>query len=202
MEEKKRRRNCADRMRAEAMTRKIHRRKRVDPAMSVLIKMLWLMSFTLNLLPPVLEISLRRRRLPLIPEPPAPPVAPVLFVSRSYKYTPSWNRLVRDLARPVAQAQALEQIRARLPTSLMPWIDYVVESSDWSSLRAFSFTGATDKTVAAGATLAAAQWQDAKDQRAKEIKIEIEGGAKGAGSSDGPGHGNDDDGTTKPKLPK
>ncbi|MCO5733778.1 hypothetical protein [Rhizobium sp. SSA_523] len=173
------RRNCADRARAEAMTRKIHRRKRFDPAMSVFIKMLGLASFVINLLPEfgsTTSISL--------PEPPRPePVREPLPETepRTYRLAPSWPRLMKDLARPVARSMAAGELYARLPVEVRPWLDEVVKTEDWSSLRFFAKSGATDEMASAGALAAFRRWKADKETEVQEVlDATAKGGKAGA----------------------
>lgn len=177
------RRNCADRLRAEAMTRKIHRRKRFDPAMAVFIKMLGLLSVAINLFP---DFSASSISLPESPrsEPvrdPRPEPEP-----RSYKRAPSWPLLMKDLARPVAQQMATAELYARLPVEVRPWLDQVVKDSDWSALRPFAQSGATDKTASVAAIAAFRKWKADKEADAKEVlEAAADGGKAGAGTKPG-----------------
>lgn len=199
------RRNCADKARGEMMLRKIHRNRRIDPAMAVIIQMLGLTSFLFRLLPPMPEIVFVPRLCPPVPEPPPePPAVPERVVRRVYKTSPSWPMLFRDLKRGVAHDQALEHIRARLPSSVGPWLDHIDSEKEYGLLQPYVVSGATDATVAAGVLAAAKDWQDAKNARAKKLAADRDG-VKGAGSAAAPGTGDDDDDdddTTKPKVPK
>lgn len=178
------RRNCADKLRAEALTRKIHRRKKIDPAMSIFIKMLGLTSFMINLFPDFgtsASISL--------PEPPrAEPIRepPPEREPRTYKRAPSWPLLMKDLARPVARQMATAELYARLPVEVRPWLDEVVKAEDWSSLRPFAQSGATDETASASAIAAFRRWKADRDADAKEaLEAAADGGKVGAGTKPG-----------------
>jgi len=179
------RRNCADRLRAEAMTRKIHRRKRIDPAMSAFIQLLGLTSFLINLFPPLPAIG--RAAAEPLPEPPRPvPVQLSEPEPRSYKHAPSWPKILSDLARPIARPMATAELYARLPVEVRPWLDQVVKDLDWAALRSFARSGATDKTASAAAIAAFRKWQADKDADAKEaLEATAQGGKAGAGTKPG-----------------
>lgn len=181
------RRNCADRLRAEAMTRKIHRRKRFDPAMSVFIQMLGLASFVVGLFPPLPAFG--RAAAEPLPEPPRPvPVQLPEPEPRTYKRAPSWPLIMKDLARPVARSMATAELYARLPVEVRPWLDQVVKAEDWSSLRPFAQSGATDKTASAAAIAAFRKWKADMDESAKEaLEAAADGGKAGSGTKPGGG---------------
>lgn len=180
-----RRRNCADRARAEAMSRKIHRRKKFDPAMSVFIQLLGLASLVINLFPPLPAFG--RAAAEPLPEPPRPVPVPLSEPEpRTYKRAPSWPLIMKDLARPVARSMATAELYARLPVECRPWLDQVVKDEDWSALRSFAQSGATDKTAAAGALAAFRRWRADKDAEAKEaLEATAVGGKAGAGTKPG-----------------
>jgi hypothetical protein len=177
------RRNCADRLRAEAMTRKIHRRKRFDPAMAVFIKMLGLASLFINLFPDFSAPSIS------LPEPPrAEPVREPRSEPepRAYKRAPSWPLIMSDLARPVARSMAMAELYARLPVDVRPWLDQVVKDEDWAALRPFARSGATDEAASAGALAAFRRWKADKAAEAKEaLEAAADGGKAGAGTKPG-----------------
>lgn len=190
-EKQERRRNCADRARAEAMTRKIHRRKKFDPAMSVFIKLLGLTSFMINLFP-----AFGQAAADPLPEPPRPVPVPVQLPQpepRTYRRAPSWPMLMRDLARPVAHDMARAEVYARLPIECRPWLDVVFRESDWSAIRPYARSGATDEEVSVGVFAAYRAWKADQDEKARKAKKEATGGKAGAGAKPGGDDGPDDD---------
>lgn len=191
-EKRERRRNCVDRMRAEATMRKIHRRKRFDPAMSFFIQMLGLISFSINLFPPFPAFG-RAAAAPL-PHPPRPvPVrepSPEHAAPRSYKNTPSWPLLMKDLARPVAHDMARTEVYARLPVECRPWLDVVFRESDWSAIRPYVRSGASDDEVSAGVLGAFRVWKAEQDERSRKARKDVAGGKVGTASK--PGASDDD----------
>lgn len=200
-EERERRRNCADRLRAEVLTRKIMRRKRFDPAFSIALQLLALTAVLVNLLPPIPDF--RRAAAAPLPEPPRPvPVLPPEEVTRPvrYKVPPSWPLLVRDLARSVAHAEARAEVYRRLPPEVGPWLDQVFRESDCSSLRVYARSGATDEDVSRGVLAAFRVWKADQEEKARKRKRDAKGG-KGAGSASKPG-GDDDPGDGDDKTPK
>lgn len=185
-EKQEKRRNCADKIRAEAMMRKIHRRKRVDPAMSVFIQLLGLTSFLINLFPPLPTLGSAAASLPEAPRPKSVPEPLPEPEPRTYKHAPSWPKIMSDLARPVARSMATAELYARLPVEVRPWLDQVVKDEDWSSLRPFAQSGATDKTASAAAIAAFRKWKADKDADAKEVlEAAADGGKAGAGTKPG-----------------
>lgn len=173
------------------MTRKIHRRKRFDPAMSVFIKMLGLASFMINLFPEfgsTTSISL--------PEPPRPePVREPLPKTepRAYRRAPSWPRLMKDLARPVAHDMARKEVYTRLPVECRPWLDHLFRESDWSAIRPYARSGASDEEVGVGVLGAFRVWKASQDEKARKAKKDATGGKAGTGSKPGAGDDDDDD---------
>lgn len=182
-ETKGKRRTCADRMRADMLGRKIRRRKKVDPAMSLVIQLLGLASAVIGMLPDFRSIS---TSLPEPPQPqpirePRPQPEP-----RTYKHAPSWPKIMSDLARPVARSMALMELRARLPADVQPWLDDVVIQGDWSSLRYFAVSGATDETAGKAARAAFRSWQAEQDEKARQaIEATAGGGKASAGTKPG-----------------
>ncbi|KQY10813.1 hypothetical protein ASE23_06635 [Rhizobium sp. Root73] len=188
-EKQEKRRNCADKLRAELMSRKIHRRKRIDPALSIGMQLLALTSLMINLFPAPSDA------LPL-PEPPRPePIRePNLQAEpspRSYKHAPSWPLLMRDLGRPVAHRTAKAEVYARLPIECRPWLDAVFRESDWSALRPYARSGASDDEVSKGVLGAFQTWKADQEERTRKAKKDAAGGKAGTASQ--PGGGEDDD---------
>lgn len=176
-----RRRNCADRVRAEVMTT-ANRRGAPNPATSVFIQLLALTSILVNALP-VLDFPWLAPNEPLPePPPPRPAVSPV--EPRMYKRAPSWPLLLRDLARPVAHEMARRELYARLPLEARPWLDEVVKNEDWSALRVHAQSGATDKSVSAAVLADVQKWRADKEATEAEA-LNAAGGAIGAGSKPG-----------------
>lgn len=187
------RRTCADRARADLMMRKIHRRKRIDPAMSVAIQMLGLFSALIRMFP-----ELPDRSPFALPSP--PPVVPVLPLGPPperpirYKNTPSWSLLMKDLARPVARGAALAEIRSRLPLGVHPWLAEVERLEDWSALRICAPPGSKDTAVVLAVGRSAQEWQAELDERARAAKADRKKGGGGDASSGAvPGAGPDSD---------
>lgn len=197
-ENRERRRNCVDRMRAELMTRQIRRQKRIDPAMSVAVRLMALTSFLINLFP-----ASSPRPGPF-PEPPPfkptrePPLEPE---PRTYKRAPSWPQLMRDLAAPVRQAMARAEVYNRLPIEVRPWLDDVFKQSDWSSIRVYVRSGATDEDVSRGVLAAFRTWK-AEQEEAARARLNDTTGGKGAGAGSRPGHGDDPEDDKRPFGPK
>ena len=180
-----RRRNCADRMRKAAMERRRQRGK--DPAMSVFVQLLGLLSVGLRLLPhfsPSQSIVLPSptSRVPL----PVPDAVPF----ERYKAAPSWQRLVKDLARPAATEDAQRELRSRLPPECSRWLDHVIREQGWSDVRVHAQPKVSDDDVTAGLIGEARRWEAARRlaaaQVAAELKSEAEGGAA---ASSKPGEG-------------
>ncbi|MCQ1773710.1 hypothetical protein NOI24_20550 [Neorhizobium galegae] len=193
MEKREKRRTCADRARAELLTRRIHRRKKFDPALSIAIQLLALSAIVIRLLPPLPDF--RRAAAAPLPEPTRPvPLPEPGTVPRAvrYKVPPSWPLLVRDLARPVAHDEARAEVYRRLPPEVGPWLDEVFRNSDWSSLRVYARSGATDDDVGRGVLSAFRTWKADQEEAARKRRKDAKGG-KGAGSSSQPGNGDDDD---------
>jgi hypothetical protein len=196
-EKREKRRNCADRLRAKAQLRRIHRRRRIDPAMSVFIQLLGLTSFLIDLFPPLPDF--RPAAAAPLPEPPRPVPVPVQLSEpepRTYKRAPSWPLLMKDLARPVARDMAWAEVYARLPVECRPWLDAVFRDSDWSAIRPYARSGATDEEVSAGVLGAFMSWKAEQEQKAREAKKDAAGGKAGTGSK--PGTGGDDNEADKP----
>ncbi len=192
-EKLERRRNCVDRVRAAALTKKIHRRKKFDPAMTVFIKLLGLASFLIKLFPPLPDFR------PAAPEPlpelprrvPVPALSPE-HAPRSYRHAPSWPLLMKDLARPVAHDMARKEVYARLPAECRPWLDQLFRESDWSAIRPYARSGASDEEVGVGVLWAFRVWKASQDEKARKAKKDATGG-KAAGTGSKPGAGDDDD---------
>lgn len=181
-----RRRNCADKMRKAAMERRRQRGK--DPATSVFVQLLGLVSVGLRLLPdfspsPSISLPSSTPRVPL----PVPDAVPF----ERYKAAPSWQRLVRDLARPAATEDAQRELRSRLPPECSRWLDHVIREQAWGDVRVHAQPRASDDDVTAGLISEARRWEAARRlaaaQAAAELKAEAEGG--GAASAARPGTG-------------
>lgn len=180
-DDKKKRRNCADRARYTLERRKAQRGRKVDPAMSVAIQLMALFSIGLRMLP-----DFSPNATPALPMP-APPRVPMPTPSsepwQRYKLRPSWTQLIRDLARPVATADAQREVRSRLPAECGPWLDQVFRDEDWSSLRMHIRSGATDEEMCGKALRSARRWQADRAAELAALAAELSGGGKG-GSGD------------------
>lgn len=178
-DDKKKRRNCADRARYTLERRKAQRGRKIDPAMSVAIQLMAIFSIGLRMLP---EFS--PAVTPVLPMP-APPPIPVPSPSsepwQRYKMRPSWTQLIRDLARPVATADAQREVRSRLPAECGPWLDQVFRDEDWSSLRMHIRSGATDDEVGVKVLRDARRWKSDREAELAALASELVGGGKGGG---------------------
>lgn len=182
-----RRRNCADRMRKAAMERRRQRGK--DPAMSVFVQLLGLLSVGLRLFPdfspsPSIALPTPTPRVPV----PVPDAVPF----ERYKATPSWQRLVKDLARPAATEDAQRELRSRLPPECSRWLDHVIREQAWGDVRVHAQPKASGDDVTAGLIGEARRWEAARrlaaSQAAAELKAEAEAEG-GAASASRPGAG-------------
>jgi hypothetical protein len=184
---KKRRRNCADRARYTLERRKAQRGRKIDPAMSVAIQLMAIFSIGLRMLPyfsPALPAV--TPALPMPASPPVPVPSPSSEPWQRYKMRPSWTQLIRDLARPVATADAQREVRSRLPAECGPWLDQVFRDEDWSSLRMHIQSGATDDEVCGKVVRSARRWQADRAAELAALAAELAGGgAKGGGASSG-----------------
>lgn len=188
MEEKReRRRNCADRARAALMTKKIHRRRRVDPALSVAIQLLAIVSVIIGMFsaPAVAE-----------PLPEAPKVKPLAApladpVLREYRRgRPSWTQVFRDLesSRRHEARNAIYQAFAARSPEVKLWLDELDRNGDLKGLRPYALRpGATDDEIGAAISAAAKQWQ-ADKAAPDDCGDDFDGDGK-AGSGSKPGGG-------------
>jgi len=108
-----------------------------------------------------------------------------------YKATPSWPLLMKDLARPVAHQMAKAEVYARLPIECRPWLDALFRESDWSSIRPYARSGATDEEVSMGVLGVFRSWKADQDEKARKARKDAAGGKAGTGAK--PGAGDDDD---------
>lgn len=192
MEKKEKRRNCADRARGDLLMRRILRRRRFDPVLSIAIQLLALSAIVIRLFPPLPDFN--RNTLPL-PQPPQPVPFPEPRANPKavrYKVPPSWPLLVRDLARPVAHEEARAEVYRRLPLEVVPWLDEVFKNADWSCLRVYVRSGTTDDDVSRGALSAFRVWKADQEEKARKQQQDAKGG-KGSESSCTPGGGCSDD---------
>jgi hypothetical protein len=157
--------------------------------MSVFVQLLGLMALGLRLLPDFSPSSSASIALPSPPRVPLP--VPGAEPWERYKGAPSWQRLVKDLARPAATEDAQRELRSRLPPECGPWIDYVVREEAWGDVRIHVQSNDTADEVAAALAAEARRWESQrKADRAQahaELKAEAEGG--GAASASKPGLG-------------
>ncbi|MGO7360162.1 hypothetical protein [Rhizobium ruizarguesonis] len=183
-DDKKKRRNCADRARYTMERRKAERGRKIDPAMSVAIQLMALFSIGLRMLPDFSPAS--TPALPM-PAPRVPLPSPSAEPWQRYKMRPSWTQLIRDLARPVATADAQREVRSRLPVECGPWLDKVFRDEDWSSIRMHIRSGATDEDVGMKVLRDARRWKADREAELAALAAELAGGGKsgGGGSSSG-----------------
>lgn len=181
-DDKKKRRNCGDRARYELQRRKAQRGRKIDPAMSVMISIMAVISVGLRLLPSPSSTP-SRTTLPM-PEPRVPLPVPADSAEpwQRYKMRPSWTQLIRDLARPAATEDAQREVRSRLPAECSHWLDQIIRDEDWSSLRIHVRSGSKDDEVAAAALLDARRWQADRDAARAARAAELAGGGKGGGA--------------------
>lgn len=185
-DDKKRRRNCADRARYELQRRQA-RKGRTDPAMAVFLQLLAVVGFALRCLP-----DFSSGPAPVLPSPtprvPLPVPGSVPF--ERYKRTPSWATVAKDLARPAATEDAQRELRSRLPPSCSAWVDHIVREAAWSDVRIHVQNNDADDITAA-LVAEARRWEGQrkadKAQALAELKAEAEGG--GAASAARPGVG-------------
>lgn len=176
-DDKKKRRNCADRARYTMERRKAQRGRKVDPAMSVAIQLMALFSIGLRMLP-----DFSPNVTPALPMP-APSRVPLPTTSsepwQRYKMRPSWTQLIRDLARPVATADAQREVRSRLPAECGPWLDQVFRDEDWPSLRMHIRSGISDDDMGGKVLGTARRWKADREAELAALAAELSGGGKG-----------------------
>lgn len=184
-ENSERRRTCADRMRKAAMERR--RQKGKDPAMSVFVQLLGLVSLGLRLLP---DFSTSRSPSIELSSPPRVPVpVPGAQPFERYKGAPSWPRLVKDLARPAATEDAQRELRSRLPVECSKWVDFVVQEASWGDVRVHVQSSGDDADVVAALVAEARRWESQKKADKAQALAELKAEGGGAASAARPGAG-------------
>lgn len=83
-----------------------------------------------------------------------------------YRSSPSYRRLVADLRRPAARAEALDVLRRRLalPAAAKGWLDDISDNQDWAVLAACAPRGKIDADAEIELLRAALSWLQAKQQ--------------------------------------
>lgn len=126
-----------------------------------------------------------------------------------YKSTPSYRRLVRDIQRPAARAEALDVLRQRLhlPSEARGWLDELDKQGDLAALLPYVRPGMADLDSEAALLLAAIEWleacRDPEQPTTSPLPPGDDGdGRDGKGGDDRPGTQDDDDGPPPPGGPK
>lgn len=170
---KHRRRTCADRMRRDLAQRQRHRGK--DPATSLFLQLLAVLSAALVVFPPIPEPSfgmrnaLRRRQPIRAPDDDRGPTAHAMErgIDRAWypttsRVSPSWSRLVKNLKRRSTAAEARVMIEHRVPPAAVEWVRTQIDLEQWTSLRMLAPPGSSDEEISAHALAEASKWEAAK----------------------------------------
>lgn len=171
--DRKRRRTCADRLRRDLAERQ--RRRGKNPATSVVLQLLGILSWMLAALPrlPMPAFAsgnnFRNRAQGHVPAPDEDrgPTAymmergidPAFCKSASAsRAAPSWSRLVKDLRRRSTADEARRLIEKRVPPAAVEWLRLQVELEDWTSLRSLAPPGSSEEEISANALKEAGKW--------------------------------------------
>lgn len=117
-----------------------------------------------------------------------------------YRSSPSYRRLVADLRRPAARAEALDILRRRLalPDAAKGWLDDISDNQDWAVLAACTPPRKIDADAEIALLRSALSWLQAKQQE--------EDGSTDEQRADGDGKGVNDfrpaDGGDPPRGPR
>lgn len=165
---KRRRRNCADRIRQN-----LARRRRRDPASKAMLQILELLSSFLVLLPEAEAFSRPRYGSSFRSDRRTPPPDYNLgveawererglernwySVSRS-RPRPSWSRLVKDLSRRSARDRARVLIAERVPPEALGWLQEMIQTQDWIALRIVGHDS-SDQDIWDRAMMASLRWE-------------------------------------------
>lgn len=178
LEDNRRRRTCADRLRRDLKERQ--RVKGKNPAATVVLQLLGILSFGLSVLPrfsfpsSMFGSHLRRSaaEISTIDDDPGPTATmmergydPPLYPTAAAappRATASWHALVKDLQRRRTAAAARDLIEHRVPLAAVPWLRHHIQEEDWSALRMLAQPGASDDEISAAALREALRWEDAK----------------------------------------
>lgn len=173
--DQKRRRTCADRMRRDLA--QLQRRRGKNPATSVFLQLLGILSAAMALLPPVPELSIVRRshfrRLqPMTaPDEELGPTAYAMergidrvWYPRTSRIAPSWSRLVKNLSRRSTATEARELIENWVPPEAVKWLRSRIELEEWSALKALAPPGSSNEEIAVQALTEALKWEADKPQ--------------------------------------
>lgn len=79
-----------------------------------------------------------------------------------YKLSPSYRRLVSNLRRPAARAEAAEALRRRIPAEALPWLDNVLNRQDMAALSWCVRPGTTDTEAETAMLRAAVEWTETR----------------------------------------
>ncbi|MBD8653652.1 hypothetical protein IFT66_21385 [Rhizobium sp. CFBP 13726] len=211
---KRRRRNCADRLRRHLAERQRQSRGG-DPAGKLLLQLLGLLSAALALLPPLpafsfysasrhstigptpsreaLSRSGQRANLDRLDTEDRGPVAYAMeygiepvFYRLSSRAAPTWARLVKDLKRRQTKERACLLLEYRVPAEAVLWLRHVIDLEDWSALLRLGRDGASDDEIAAAARVEAKRWEATLDRTAEDPAPAVDGDAGAAAPPAGP----------------
>jgi len=193
---RRRRRNCADRLRHHLAERQRQRRGG-DPAGRALLHLLGLLSGALALLPPLPAFSFpsgsrhstsgptpsrealprsgQRADLDRLDAEDRGPVAYAMehgiepvFYRLSSRTAPTWSRLVKDLKRRQTKERARLLLEYRVPPEAVEWLWYVIDLEDWSTLLRLGRDSSSDDEIAAAALVEAKRWEATLDRTAAD----------------------------------
>lgn len=91
-----------------------------------------------------------------------------------YRVSPSYRRLVADLCRPAASAEATDMLRRRMPPEALPWLDDILARQDWSALAWCVGPGRTEANSEMAMLRAAVDWTEARRPSAAPEQLESE----------------------------
>lgn len=168
-----RRRTCVDRLRRDLAERQ--RRRGKNPATSIVLQLLGILSIGLSVLPrlpmPVISSgnNFRNRALGNAPAPDedrGPTAAmmergiePTYYrTARSSRVSPSWSRLVKDLKRRSTADEARRLIEKRVPAEAVEWLRLQIQLEDWMALRSLGPPGSSEEEISANALKEAEKW--------------------------------------------
>lgn len=83
-------------------------------------------------------------------------------VAGRYRVSPSYRRLVSDLRRPAARAEAAEILRRRMPSEAHPWLDDILARQHMAALSWCARPGMTDTEAETAMLRAAVEWSEAR----------------------------------------
>ncbi|NMG39757.1 hypothetical protein GRZ55_10935 [Chelativorans sp. ZYF759] len=103
-----------------------------------------------------------------------------------YRSAPSYRRLVADLRRPAARAEALDVLRRRLalPAAAHGWLDEISDNHDWAVLATCAPPGKIDADAEIALLRSALGWLEAQQQEEDRSTDSREAGGDGKGGKD------------------